>query len=55
MYRVDETGVMNNYADEPRVYLAHYPTFYEQQNYLRFGAAATFLVTLLMFVSWGVS
>ncbi|MEM8714325.1 MAG: ssl1498 family light-harvesting-like protein [Cyanobacteria bacterium P01_G01_bin.4] len=55
MYRVDETGDMNNYADEPKAYLAHYPSFYEQQNYLRQGAAATFLITLLLFVAWGVS
>ncbi len=55
MYRFDETGVTNNYADMPKAYVASYPTYWEQQAYLRQGAAAVLLVTTLLFTAFGVS
>ncbi len=55
MYRFDETGVTNNYADMPKAYVASYPTYWEQQAYLRQGAAAVLLVTTALLISFGVS
>ena len=55
MYRVDETGVYNNYADETKPYLAWFPSYYEQLNYIRQGAVASLFVLSLVFVAWGVS
>ena len=55
MYRVDETGVYNNYADEPQPYLAWSPSYYEQLGYVRQGAVAFLFVLSLVLVAWGVS
>ena len=55
MYRVDETGVINNYADMPKTYFAHFPTFYEQRAYLRQAGAALLLVATLIAIACGVS
>ena len=55
MYRVDETGVTNNYADMPKAYVATYPTYNEQQAYLRQGAAAVLLITTVLLTAFGVS
>ncbi|NJP12144.1 MAG: ssl1498 family light-harvesting-like protein [Leptolyngbyaceae cyanobacterium RU_5_1] len=40
MYTVDETGVMNNYAVEPAMYFASYPTVDQQQRYVLQAAIA---------------
>ncbi|WP_017326666.1 photosystem II assembly protein Psb34 [Synechococcus sp. PCC 7336] len=55
MYRVDETGVTNNYADMPAAYVATYPTKAEQQTYALQGAVAILLVTTLLLTAFGVS
>ena len=34
MYTVDETGLMNNYAVEPAIYPAEYPSIEQQQQYV---------------------
>ena len=55
MYRVDETGVMNNYADMPSAYLALPPTYNEQVSYIRQAAIAATLVVSVFMVAFGVS
>ncbi|MGK7913281.1 MAG: ssl1498 family light-harvesting-like protein [Synechococcus sp.] len=55
MYRFDENGVANNYADMPKAYVASYPTYWEQQAYLRQGAAAALLVVATLLISFSVS
>jgi hypothetical protein len=55
MYTVDETGVMNNYAVEPGVYLAAYPSVEQQRRYLIQGAGATLLVTATLLTAFVVS
>ncbi|MEH2055413.1 photosystem II assembly protein Psb34 [Nostoc sp.] len=52
---VNENGVINNYASEPQLYYAEYPSP-EQQNRYKFQAAvATLLVTAIVLVAFGVS
>lgn len=44
-----ENGILNNYALEPRMYYATYPSFIEQRRYLRQGIVAlTFISTLIL-------
>jgi hypothetical protein len=55
MYRVDETGVLNNYATEPQIYFAEYPFPEQQLRYALQGAIAFLFVTACLFVAIGVS
>jgi hypothetical protein len=52
---INENGVLNNYATEPQIYYAEYPTFEQQNRYKLQGAVATLLVTTLVLVALGVS
>ena len=46
---IDETGVWNNYAAEPQMYFADYPSEEQQSKYmLQAGAAVLFLSSLVM-------
>ena len=46
---IDETGVWNNYAAEPDMYFAEYPSEEQQSKYmLQAGAAVLFLSSLFM-------
>ncbi|NJN38730.1 MAG: ssl1498 family light-harvesting-like protein [Acaryochloridaceae cyanobacterium CSU_3_4] len=55
MYTTDETGVMNNYAVEPAVYFAEYPSPEQQRRYALQGAVAAAFVTLTILASFAVS
>ncbi|MEL7085465.1 MAG: ssl1498 family light-harvesting-like protein [Cyanobacteria bacterium P01_A01_bin.3] len=55
MYRFDENGVANNYADMPKAYVATYPTKAERQSYALQGAGAVLLVVALLLTAFGVS
>jgi hypothetical protein len=55
MYTVDETGVMNNYAVEPQLYLAAYPSVEQQRRYLIQGAGALLLVASTLLTAFAVS
>lgn len=50
-----DNGILNNYAVEPEVYVATYPSSEQQQRYAFQGAVATLLVTGLLLVSLAVS
>ncbi len=50
-----DNGILNNYAVEPKMTYAEYPTVWEQKRYLQQGAVAAFLVTVLVLVSVAVS
>ncbi len=50
-----DNGTLNNYAVEPKMTYAEYPTVWEQKRYLQQGAIATLLVTALVLVSFFVS
>ncbi|MGB8701075.1 MAG: ssl1498 family light-harvesting-like protein [Thermosynechococcaceae cyanobacterium] len=55
MYTIDETGVMNSYATEPKMYFAPYPSVEQQRRYMLQGALAILLVTATLAVSLTVS
>ncbi|MEA5601989.1 photosystem II assembly protein Psb34 [Nostoc sp. UHCC 0252] len=52
---VNEDGIINNYASEPKVYYAEYPAIWEQRKYVLQGLFATLIVTSLVLVSFSVS
>ncbi len=52
---VNEDGVLNNYATEPKMYYSEYPAIWEQRKYLIQGVFATLIVTTLVLVSFSVS
>ncbi len=51
----DETGKMNNFANEPEVYYAVEPTPEQKRNYLIQGAFALLLVTSLALTTFAIS
>jgi hypothetical protein len=55
MYTTSEEGLLNNYAAEPPVYFAEYPSLEQQQGYALQGAIAVLLVTLTVLTAFSVS
>lgn len=51
----DERGILNNYATEPKVYYAEYPSKSQQQRYALQGAIAVLLVTVVTLTAFAVS
>jgi len=51
----DENGILNNYATEPELYFAEYPSADEQRRYALQGAIATLFVVALLLTSFAVS
>ncbi|MEM9090868.1 MAG: ssl1498 family light-harvesting-like protein [Cyanobacteria bacterium P01_F01_bin.53] len=47
----DETGRLNNYATEPQMYFASYPSPEQQRSYLVQGGIATALVVSLLTIA----
>ncbi len=54
MFTTNQDGLLNNYATEPDVYYAEYPTQWQQRRYIIQGTVAAFLVTALMFTACAV-
>ncbi len=52
---INENGILNNYATEPQLYYATYPSIEQQNRYKYQAAFATLLVTTLVLVALGVS
>ncbi|WP_035984343.1 photosystem II assembly protein Psb34 [Leptolyngbya sp. KIOST-1] len=52
---VDDEGLINNFATEPRVYPATYPSPRQQRRYLVLGATAIVFVAVLVWISFSVS
>ena len=52
---VDDEGLINNFAVEPKVYLSEYPSPRQQRRYLYWGIAATLLVASLVAISTFIS
>ncbi|MBW4471878.1 MAG: ssl1498 family light-harvesting-like protein [Stenomitos rutilans HA7619-LM2] len=55
MYTTNEDGVLNNYAIEPKVYFATYPSMEQQQRYIVQAAIAAGLVVLSLLTAFSVS
>lgn len=54
-YTEDETGLLNNFAVEPRMYQAEPPTGTEKRNYIILGSVAASLVVTLCVIAASVS
>jgi hypothetical protein len=52
---VNEEGILNNYANEPKIYYAQYPNQDEQRQYALQAAFATVLISTLVLVAFTVS
>jgi hypothetical protein len=55
MYTTDDQGILNNYAIEPAVSYAEYPSQEQQSRYAIQGAIAALLVSLLVLTAFSVS
>ena len=54
-YTVDDEGITNNYALEPAMYLAEYPSPKQQQRYALQGAVTILFVALTLWSALAVS
>lgn len=54
-YTKDDEGIINNFAQEPAISKATYPSRQQQFRYLFLGAGAIILVATLLFISFAVS
>jgi hypothetical protein len=54
-YSVDDEGIINNYATEPDMFLADYPSPEQQKRYVSLGAGAILLVTFTLLTAFVVS
>jgi hypothetical protein len=52
---VNEEGILNNYATEPQLYYAEYPSPEQQKRYLFQGGVAVLFVTSIILIALGVS
>ncbi len=54
-YTQEDRGLLNNFANEPKVYQAEAPTSTQKRNYLIMGVSAIALVSGLLFLAFSVS
>ncbi|GAC1505874.1 MAG: hypothetical protein NVS2B14_18000 [Chamaesiphon sp.] len=54
-YTTDDQGILNNYAAEPAMYFAEYPSPEEQQRYAFQGALAVLLIATTLLTAFAVS
>jgi hypothetical protein len=54
-YTVDDEGITNNYAIEPDMSSAEYPSPKQQRRYVFLGAAAILFVILAFLIAFAVS
>ncbi|MBD2362823.1 MULTISPECIES: photosystem II assembly protein Psb34 [unclassified Anabaena] len=52
---INENGILNNYATEPKMYYATYPNQEQKRSYALQAVYAALLVTTLVLVALGVS
>ncbi|NES74129.1 MAG: ssl1498 family light-harvesting-like protein [Okeania sp. SIO2D1] len=50
-----DNGILNNYAQEPKMYYAQYPSYDQQQRYKLQGGIAALFVSALIFTSIAIS
>ncbi len=55
LYTTSNEGLLNNYATEPAVYYAEYPSPEQQRQYALQGAIATLFVTALTLVAFAAN
>lgn len=52
---VNEDGILNNYATEPQMYYAEYPSPEQQRRYAQLGGLAILLVSAIIATAVSVS
>lgn len=55
MYTTSNEGLLNNYAVEPAMYYAEFPSEWQQRRYALQGAIATLIVALTVLAAISVS
>lgn len=55
MYTTNEEGILNNYATEPAIYYAEYPSVDQQRQYAFQGAVAVLFVATTILMALAVS
>lgn len=55
MYTTNNEGLLNNYATEPEMYYAVFPSLEQRQRYALQGAVAFLFVMLTIFTALAVS
>ncbi len=55
MYTTNEEGILNNYATEPAMYYAEYPSVEQQRQYAFQGAVAVLFVAVTFLMALAVS
>ncbi len=55
MFTTNQEGLLNNYASEPPVYFAEYPSLDQQQRYALQGAIAVLLIAFTVLTAFAVS
>ena len=53
-YVINDEGIINNYATEPDMYMANYPSPEQQKRYAFLGAGAMLLITVTLLISFAV-
>lgn len=54
-YTVDDEGLLNNYAIEPEMSKAEYPSPKQQRRYIFLGVVAILLLALTIWIAFAVS
>lgn len=54
-YKVNDEGIVNNYAIEPKMYDSEYPSPKKQRRYIFLGAAAILFVAFAVWIALAVS
>jgi hypothetical protein len=54
-YTVNEEGILNNYAIEPKMSTAEYPSLKQQRRYILLGAAAILFIALAVWIAFAAS
>jgi hypothetical protein len=52
---VNEDGILNNYATEPQMYYAEYPSAEQQRRYAQLGGLAILLISAIIATAVSVS
>ncbi|MTJ48832.1 photosystem II assembly protein Psb34 [Dolichospermum sp. UHCC 0259] len=51
----NETGILNNYSKEPKLYYSEFPTKEQQNKYAFQGAVAVLFIASVVLIALGVS
>ncbi len=53
-YVIDDEGIINNYATEPDMYMANFPSPKQQKRYVFLGVGAMLLISITLLTAFAV-